>query len=479
MVLSERSFSKRTGRDACPTRRSVGVACAAVLALAWLPPPRLQAQEAQPLGLDDVLTYAVNHNPKIAAAVAHLSGAQAAVDAARAGAQPAVTLRASGQLQVPVPKISISVRRVLHIPPWVPVRIPPIQFDIGRAEQGSIGVGVVWPIWTGGRVEAAVGAARAQADASEADLQQATEQLLYEAGAGYFEVLQARQAAAAAEAALRRAQEALRTAEVARDAGLVTVASVSAAQAAQRDAEQRRALAATAVVDAEQSLNDLMGRGLDEPVAIVDEPITLDLPATEEEATEVALSMRPELLALESRREAAAFAVAQARAERMPSLSFAAQAALQTKTPFTPANQESIGLQFSWPVLVYGASYAHERQARAATRETAELIRDLQSSVVYQAETTARRIADARERVAAATVAEAAAEASAREVSVARAAGAATREQLTAAESSLEEARARRAQAEAGLSIAQLSRARALGLLRAILLVSPEKGGRP
>lgn len=454
-----------------PSERSLNKHAVAIFA-ACLCLTGAWAQEPQPLALDDALACALNHNPRITSAVARVEKAKGGVALARSGAQPAVTLRASGRLQVPVPEITITLPGSPGSPPPAPT-----SFKVGRPDQASLALGVVWPLWTGGRVGAAVGAARAQVAAAEADLQQATEQLLYETGAAYYETLRARSAQTAAEAALRRAEEDLRTVQAARAAGLVTGAAVSAADAARRQAEQAVVVAKTTVTDAEQSLNALLGRALNAPVRLVEQPVTVEPPQASDQVLLVALVTRPELLALDSRRDAAQQAIAQAKAERMPTVGFAAQAGLQTETPFTPPHQESIGLEFSWPVLTYGPSRAHEQTARATVREIEATRAELESGIAYQVETTGRRVADALARLAAAQDAAKAAEAAAREARALHAGGAATQQQLIAAETALDEATARRAQAEAGLSIARLSQARALGLMRALFLAPPKKAG--
>jgi len=430
------------------------------------------AQEPQLLALDDALAFALNHSPRIAAAAARVEKAKGGVALARSAAEPAVALRASGRLQVPVPKITITPPGSSGSPPPSPMTL-----KLGRPDQASLTLGVVWPLWTGGRVQAAIGAARAQVGAAEADLQQATEQLLYETGAAYYETLRARSARTGAEAALRRAEEDLRTTRAGRAAGLVTGATVSAAGAGKRQAEQAVASAKVAVSDAEQSLNELLGRALNEPVRLLDQPVTVGPLQVSGQAMLIALATRPELLALDYRRDAAQAAIAQARAERRPAINLAAQAALQTKTPFTPPHQESIGLEFSWPVLTYAASRAHEAAAGATVKEIEATRTELESSIAYQVETTGRRMADALERLAAAQEAEKAAEAAGREARALHEEGAATQQQLTAAETALDEARARRGQAEAGLSIARLSQARAMGLMRALFLAPPPEGG--
>lgn len=421
------------------------------------------AQEPPTMSLAEALAYALDHNPNIAAAIARTRRASADVSLARSGAEPVVTVRGSGRWQGPLQEIHI---------PFPP---PGHTIAINRAVQASVSAGVVWPLWTGGRVKAATDAARAQVNAEEADLQQATEQLLYEVGRAYYRVLGARRARAAAGAAARRAAEDLRTAQATRAAGALTGAGLAAARAAYRQAGQAVVAAANALADAEEHFNRLLGRELGQPVQLLGEPVALERVPQGEEARQVALATRPELLALAHRREAAQATIAQARAERRPTVSAVAEAMRMTPTDVIEGHQEFVGLEFSWPIL-NSAPRARERGARAAVQELDDIERDLKGLIAFQAAESGRRVADAREAAAAAEEALQAAQTAANEARASYQAGAATRRQLVSAEAALDEASARRAQADYQLSAALLSQARALGLMRALFL-TPSEGG--
>ena len=444
-MLSERSLNSRV----------------TVVVLVLLAMPVACCQEQAALSLGEALAYALNHNPRIAAATSRVAQAEAGVSLSGSLARPAVTLRASGRLQGPVQQIDIP------IPGGQTVKIT-------RPDQASASIGVVWPLWTGGRVSAAVDAARAQVGAAEADLQQATEQLLYEVGAAYYRVLYSHRQRDEAEATLARAETDAQTAATRQRAGVLTAAEVAAAEAALRRAQQQLAAAANAIDDAEEHLNQFLGRPLDTPVALVDEPVEFELPS-EPDQPAVALSSRPELLALEHRQEAAEAAIAQARAERNPTVSAAAQAGWQTPTEVMEAHSEFIGLEFSWPILSSPDPGARRRQAEASARELAETRENLETLIATQVAESARRVADAQEALAAAEEALRAASEARREVAARYQAGAATGQQLVAADSANEEAAARRDQARYTLSAALLAQARALGLMRTLALVPPEE----
>lgn len=421
--------------------------------------------DRQPMSLADCMAYALGHNPQLAAAAARVQSKKAGVNLARATARPVAHLTASGRLQGPLQEIHI------------PISGHEQTIQISRAQQLSVGVGVVWPLWTGGRTQAALGAARAEVGAAEADLQQATEQLLYEVAVAYFRVLSAQAAKRAAEADLRQAQEKLRAAAAAHDAGAVTAADLAAAAAAERTARQVLVEAVNAVADAKQTLNRLLGRPLDERVELVDAPITLEYRYKPAEATAVALATRPELLALAHRQDAAKAAIAAARAQRNPTISLAGQAARQTATEVMPGHSQSISLEFSWP-LVHSTAQAQEQRAAAAAEELKQTKQQLEAVISLQVAQAQRQLADADERLAAAQEAFSAAQSAAREANASYKAGAITRQRLVAAESALEKARARLSQTRDQVCIAHISYARSLGLMRALFVTPPEEGSQ-
>ncbi len=442
MILSERSLGSAV-IAAC----ALGALCAT-----------LSAQATTAMTLPDAMSEALNSNPRIAAATARVGQVEAGVALAKSRAEPAINLTATGRLQGP--------QQTIDIP------IPPGQtINITRTDNAAVDLGVVWPLWTGGRVRAATGMARAQTSAAEADLQQATEQLLYEVAMSYYGVLRAQAASSEAETRSTSATENVRTSLARQDAGLATEADVSAAEAMERQALQVVSAAINAVTDAEQSLNTLIARPLATPVLLMDESFRFPGPDNARDDLPVALAARPELLAVDRRRDAAGHAIAMARAERRPTLAAIGQVGWQTPTDVGENHQEFFGLEFSWPILHHPGARAQEKQAKATVQEIAETRRGLADAVEYQVSESARRVADAEELVGALTQhVNAAMDAAARARSVYDA-GAATRQQLVVAETSRDAARARASQAGHAASAAHLSRARALGLMRTLVLI--------
>ncbi|MGQ9730564.1 MAG: TolC family protein [Candidatus Zipacnadales bacterium] len=417
------------------------------------------------MSLSEAIAYALSHNPRLLSAAARVERASGEIDSAKSIAQPVFKLSGSARLQSPTQAISIQLTP----------QLPPHSVRITRTDYATIAFGVVWPLWTGGRAKAAVGAAHAELAATEADLQQATEQLLYEVGLAYYRVLSAQHAVEGAEAAVVLEEENLRMVRLQQQTGIATQADVSKVEATHRHVTQLLAAAQTALQDAKQALNTLLSRSLAEPVQLVDTDLEVMVSENLDDSVKVALATRPELIALEQRSEAAKQALAQAHAERNPTLAAVAQVAWQTPSDVMEHHAEFFGIEFSWPVLHHPHTDAKARQARATITEIAHTRHELERLVALQVNESAHRIADAQELLAATAETVQAAEDAASQAQAAYEAGTATRDQLLAAQTAFTQAQANEAQARCILTATRLTHLRALGLLRTVFLIPAEE----
>lgn len=421
---------------------------------------------SQSMTLGEAMAHAINHNPQLAAAVAAVTGAEAAVASASAIGRPSFTLQGGAQAQSPIQQINI--------------QLPGFERSVAitTPESARAGLNVIWPLWTGGRASAATAVSRSQADAAEGNLQQATEQLLYLVAAGYYGVLNAEQELIASEATVTGAAEALRTVTAARAAGTATGADVAAAEATLKRAEQQAVAARNDLHDARAHLSLYVGVDVERPISPVPDAVDIKQPADHDEAVEIALRTRPELIALGHRIDSARAAIDLARAERNPTVAAVGSYQVQTTTDVQASHSEFVGIQFTWPVLSHPGSEADERQAGAAVEQLGYTLADLERTIRVQVGEGRRALDDAREIVAAAEQVCLAATQVHRRAEAAYTAGTFTRQELTSSETRLAEARARHQQALYGLSIAAVTYARALGIMRQTFLVPSEEGSR-
>ena len=428
--------------------------------------PAAAPELADAITLGEAMAYAINHNPQLAAAVAGVAGAEAAASAASATARPTFTLQGGAQAQSPIQQINI--------------QLPGFERSVAitTPESARASLNVTWPLWTGGRVSAATAVSRAQANAAEGDLQQATEQLLYLVAASYYAVLSAQQQLAAAEAGVTAAAETLRTASSARGAGTASRRGGCQCGGGPRT-PRARATAPQRPWTMPAGARLHMGIAPEQPVVPVADAVDIKQPAGDDEAIEIALRTRPELIALGHRIDSARAAVELARTDRNPTVAAVGAYQVQTPTDVQASHSEFIGIQFSWPVFSHPRADANQRQARAGVEQLSRTREDLERTIAVQVAEARRGLDDSRECVAAAEQASLAATQVHRRAQAAYAAGTLTRQELTGAETALAEAQARHQQALYGLSIAAVTYARALGVLRQTFLVPSEEGSRP
>ncbi len=427
------------------------------------------AQGGGTLSLREALAWALEHNPTLEEAAAAVRGARAGVQVARAETKPSFVLSGLARKQGPVQSINIPVG-------------PGERIKIIRPEQANMTLAIAWPLWTGGRTKAARQGARANLRAEEANLHQAAEQVLYETGMAYFAVLSAEALVRVADAGLENAHEVLRTTEAQQQAGTARDAEVLSARQEVQQATERAAQARTALADAREQFNRLLGRAPETPVVLVAEPLEFKGEARPEaigqsEARAIARRRRPEPAALAQRQAGAQAAIAAARAERRPSVSLVAQGAWQTKTDVGHPHSEAIGLQFTWPVLEHSRADALEQQARADRDRLAATHSDLLRVIELQAAQATRGLVVHAEHVATTERARAAAAEAQRVAQAAYDAGTVRRMELA-------QARYRARAAEAAARVARwqdsqgkLQWARALGLMRDLFLVAEGKEG--
>lgn len=415
------------------------------------------AEEAEvpvQMGLEQAIAYALTHNPRMQAALAQVEGAQASLGVAKAIEAPYMTLSASARLQNPIQEMRPAGS--------------PTATQITREDPASATFQIVWPLWGGGRIEAAKGLARADLAAKEANLQQTVEQLIFEVGLAFYSVLDAGQQQLAAEAKVNEAQEKLRYAEAALKSGYVNTSEVALVKAVLAQAKEALGTAENALDYSTKAFNTALGRPFVLPIEPLPAVLDLgDLPE-QEAAYELALERRPELLALSHRADSARYAVERAKAEADPQLGLLGQYTVQTPTDTLPSHHELVGLEFSWPFSDPTQS-GQVGSAEAGTREVAALRDQLQQAIRLQVAEASFKVTEGKTRYGTAQQSLEARRLAANKAEAAYKAGALLKRELLEATTARIQAEAGLARAGFALDAASLNYARALGLLRELL----------
>ncbi|MBC2667860.1 TolC family protein [Novosphingobium piscinae] len=337
-----------------------------------------------------VIADALAHAPLLEAAQAGEAAARARFDRAKAERNP--LLRVEGSVGTG----RIDNGRFFGI---APASVTPL----------TVQATTEMPLYTGGRLSAAIAQAGSGAEMARFGTEQARLQTIVQAVSGYAELLTARKLEA------RFGQLVNELAEVERQAGLrFKVGDIARSDLAQAQARKAEAMAGLAQAQgrrqsAEAAFLRLTGKPAEELAPL---PPILLTPPTIDEALDRARQSNPALRQARAATEAAKAAERGARAEARPTVGAFAEAAHVRDQFFSgyKADSVAVGLRGRWTLFSGGRIAARTREASADLDAAQAMVRQadhmLEGLVIdaWQSVITARRMVDAsRLRLAAAS----------------------------------------------------------------------------
>ena len=426
----------------------VTVICGALL---WSNTAVLSAQSPQaiPLTLNDAISRAVAESHRLAEARAREEGAMAAVDSRRAAERP--TIAVSGgysrtnhvdEFGVPQPD---GMLRVIY------PDIPDNYFTRASMQ---------WPIYTGGRTDALIRAASAEARATAADAQTALADLRLEVVRAYWALVTATESVQVVEEGLRRADAHLQDVRSRFENGLIPPNEVSAVEA-QRARQQMQSIE---VRNLQSSVAEDLRRltGINGQIIPTERLDGGSRPASRE-------AERSELVALNERVTAAEERVAAIEAGRKPSVSFAGAVDYANPNPRIFPRQDiwrtswEVGVTASWTLWDGGRIAAEAGEASAAARALRARQADVNAIIATEVRQRQLDVDSARAALDAAVVAVASAADARRVVNERFNAGVATSTDVLDAHLVLLQAELDRTRALANIRLAEARLERALG----------------
>ncbi|MFN3370312.1 MAG: TolC family outer membrane protein [Sphingomonadaceae bacterium] len=320
-----------------------------------IPALALLASPAAADTLPEAIAAAYATNPQIAAARAALRQVDEGVPLARSATLPSASLDGS---------FSQSLSD---------------QFgDLGRIWRG--GVTLRQSIFQGGQVRANISAAEARILAQRARLRATEYRVLVDTVTAYADVLRTEAVVRLNENQVKVLGEQLRASRDRFEVGDLTRTDVAQSEARLAAAQAQLMAARAQQVVARQAYQRLVGRP---PSRLAPLPALPPVPATENEAREIALEQNPTLVAARLDEKAAFDDVRAAKAQRGPSVGLQASGAY-TRFEGQPAGlgpgasqsgfDPQIGVSASLPLFTGGAIAAQVRQAQARQSQALELI---------------------------------------------------------------------------------------------------------
>lgn len=371
----------------CAGRVGLGL----VVLLAWAGPLRAAA-----LSFEQALAR-LERNPSFEASVAQHASADAAHDAARALRYPQLGLSGFyGRYSDPVEIDLRPLNELLHL---IDPRLPTIPNPVLQPERFAFAMATVtWPVFTGGRINAAQRATEAGARGAHAQQDATRDALLFDLVSRYHGVTVAARAAQVQDGVVEGLREHLRNARAFERHGQIAAAERMRAEVALAQAEAAQQQRHHALELARAGLANLLG--VDPQV----EPVTAlaELPpaGAQAELQAAALESHPVLQQSAALTSQAEQGVRAARAEYWPTIVAAGGYELYNYQLPELIPQWTVGVTLTLPLFDGGARRAKVAGARAKLEEAQALQREAEDRIRllvqerYLAQDDARRRLD-------------------------------------------------------------------------------------
>ncbi len=395
------------------------------------------------LTLERAIAIALEDNLELAAADARLDAAEAGVDEARAARLPQVDL-AAGFL------------RTDH-----PVQVFGTLLSQGRFSEENFAIGSLndpaplsdWnsrlsftlPLWTGGGIRAQREAATHQREAAAATRSRSRQQVAYRVVEGYTTAVLARAQLEVAQDALAAAQGNVKLTEDLWRAGLVVESDPLQARVRESALQELVIRAESGVEISRSTLNQILGRDLDEPFLLPEDLAVED--ADDEDLKDILATgpeNRPDLLAATLQVETAQQAVRGERSRRWPQVMLRSSVDTDDESFFAADGPHwTAGVGFRLRLFDGAAARSRVLRAQARQREAQAQQQLLKDTVGLEIRRAYHELKAAGQRLKQATAAISLAEKSRTIVDDRYKSGLARLPELLDAESALTEARLR------------------------------------
>jgi outer membrane protein TolC len=424
----------------------------------------LPAWLTQPLPLMDCLNLALQQNATILKAKNDLEASYGIVVQTRAVALPHV--QATGQYKDTDPHAIES----LTFP-----GTPPTVFSLSQPQDWNAGVQIVQSIYEGGKMLAAIRAAKATKEQALAQYQTTIADTLLTTRVAYYDVLLAAQQITVHEASVNLLQKELEDQQRRYNAGTVPHFNVLRAEVAVANERPNLIRARNDNRIAKNNLANLLGYNLprdvweDIPLQLTDTleaaPYQVNLP----DAIQQALANRTELVALRKGEELQRLNVINARAGYKPTVQVFAGYNWYNAQYTPPVDLEhdihgwNAGAQLSWDIFDGMLTHGRVVQARALYEKAKTDVIDQARQIELQVRTAYSSFIEAREVLESQQKVQEEAEEALREAEARAAAGTGTQLDVLDAQTSLTQARTTQVQALHDYAAARARLERAIG----------------
>lgn len=354
----------------------------------------VKAQEI--LTLKQAVALAMENSPNLEAAEQRLAAAEAAIEQARSGYYPQISIheRYTRTDYPPMAFSSVMARRELRFDPSVDFNHP------NREDLFNTELRLLIPLYQGGLTQAHVRAARSSREATEADYEEIQNELIYRVVESYFLTLNAQDMASVQEDSVQLVESQLQLVKARYEEGAVVYSDLLNMEV--RLAEERQSLitARNRVELSFAALYHAMGLPHPEELPILDltcqlEPVDAALP----DAIAQAVETRPALQAMTQRAEALTARIRAARSETLPKVNAFGHFYLDSEKLRDFEDGWMIGASVDLTLFNGFRTAAEIRQIRAQLAEVEAVRNELMQGIELQVRQAYLRAEEAKQRM--------------------------------------------------------------------------------
>lgn len=362
-----------------------------LIAALFVAPLAAQQPDVRRLTLDEALTYARQHSPRLAATRQDVTTRQAAISAARAQSLPRADLAASirGSNRLTQTALGFPLTSLADVPETQPFA------------QGHIN-GVVLatlPVYTGGRISSATELARSERDLAQTNVRDVERDLDFDVTSTYASLVQLDRDIEAAQESLKALQEGHRVISEMLQTGKVARVDLLKVDARLADVQDTLIEFTNARQIEAGQLNALLGRPIDTPVVVQTELPRESVPLSEQELPAAATGGNTKYLLAGAQLALAQRSVAVAKSQLRPSLSVTADLFEQGANPFSAYKGGAIA-GFVFTVPLFDRPLNHEvEEAKSQELERRAELAQAQLDATQRARTAYLQVQNAEERI--------------------------------------------------------------------------------
>ena len=347
---------------------------------------------AEPWTLDSAINMALKESPDAMIAKQRIVQANALVQSAQSYWYPRVMVQGS-YMETTSPMIafgSILNQRAFN-------------FGLNFNHPGQIdnlnGTGTIaYNLYNGGRVTAGVHAARAGYRAAQEDLRATQDQLTLSVARSYFEIIKAKESVVALSKAVNAYEAALANAQARYEAGQLFKADLLSLKVQLAQTKEQLSSAQSGVLLSERSFVYILGLGkLTNAIQLDENDVSL-IRLRDPQSSDI--SLRPELVGLRERLEAAELMLKAARGERHPTVNaFASYQVDQGGQPTHQGSSWTAGVAFDLNIFDGGKIKADISQSSSEVIQVKEMLRKVEQGIALEAEQAKLNYENAKERL--------------------------------------------------------------------------------